>query len=297
MAQVLVCACGKRLKVKDEFTGRRVACPACRQMIVVPAPPPATMESSVLSKPVDDETRSRAAEIRPLGWGIGILATSAALSLGLAIVMGGARFLWGFVTGFDIHHPERVWASAFHYRTRELFLAGAVGGALVGPLVFWALRLTGHWLAFPGLFKAQRDRDTKLLIAALEREQTAIRLGASRCLVTLALKGTNDASDTLVGLFALLDRSEGLELTRTSAQLGQLAPVASAHVPVLTRMLEHQNPVVRVVACVLLTHSGTSGRAALNGLKRLLDDPDETVRSHAENAINAITGKSVAGHP
>ncbi|MFN3685166.1 MAG: hypothetical protein ACK41F_14720, partial [Fimbriimonadaceae bacterium] len=32
--------CGKPLKVKEEFAGRRTSCPQCKQPIVVPAPSP-----------------------------------------------------------------------------------------------------------------------------------------------------------------------------------------------------------------------------------------------------------------
>src|SRR5690349_9470735 len=35
-------ACGKQLRVKDEFAGKRVKCPSCGQILALPSSPPAS---------------------------------------------------------------------------------------------------------------------------------------------------------------------------------------------------------------------------------------------------------------
>ena len=52
------CSCGKSLQVKDEHAGRRVRCPACSEILSVPAPIP---QFEVVE---DDEPAPRAAPIR-----------------------------------------------------------------------------------------------------------------------------------------------------------------------------------------------------------------------------------------
>lgn len=37
MAIVVQCTCGKRLSAKEELRGKRVKCPACQQLLTVPA--------------------------------------------------------------------------------------------------------------------------------------------------------------------------------------------------------------------------------------------------------------------
>jgi DNA-directed RNA polymerase subunit RPC12/RpoP len=36
MAIKVACACGKKLSVKDEHAGKRVKCPACGSVLVIP---------------------------------------------------------------------------------------------------------------------------------------------------------------------------------------------------------------------------------------------------------------------
>jgi hypothetical protein len=43
---VVVCSCGKRLKVKPELAGKKVKCPGCSGVLVVPAPKPAVAEAT-----------------------------------------------------------------------------------------------------------------------------------------------------------------------------------------------------------------------------------------------------------
>jgi DNA-directed RNA polymerase subunit RPC12/RpoP len=36
MAIKLTCSCGKRLRTKDENAGKRLKCPACRSIVLIP---------------------------------------------------------------------------------------------------------------------------------------------------------------------------------------------------------------------------------------------------------------------
>ena len=55
MAISITCACGKTLRVKDELAGKRVRCPGCGQVSVLPAPAPTApgIAPPVLVEPTD----------------------------------------------------------------------------------------------------------------------------------------------------------------------------------------------------------------------------------------------------
>jgi hypothetical protein len=46
----LLCPCGRSLKAKDEFAGRKVRCPECRAILEVPAPVREEVEEDVLEE-------------------------------------------------------------------------------------------------------------------------------------------------------------------------------------------------------------------------------------------------------
>lgn len=40
MSLLIECACGQKLKVRDEFAGKKVKCPKCGKVVTAPVPPP-----------------------------------------------------------------------------------------------------------------------------------------------------------------------------------------------------------------------------------------------------------------
>lgn len=60
----LTCTCGRTLRVKDEFAGRKVRCPACQDVLAVPKPAAVEEEAGelLLAEEADD---APAAETKP----------------------------------------------------------------------------------------------------------------------------------------------------------------------------------------------------------------------------------------
>jgi hypothetical protein len=300
----LHCGCGKRLQVKPELAGGQVRCPGCRQILLVPGPPPSAPggisggspspiagEATPVSLTVDGEARIRAAAIAPYRyWQAIVLGT---VCFGLAL--GGIFFVRGFVTGF-LEDPGAgtAWRRATNYETRNAFIAGLVTGPLGGLLLLLAGRKIGHPLAFPAFRKARRDKDAAMLLAALQDHRHEVRRAAAEILTELAVDDRSLAPATLEGLFALLAESQGYGMVRVSGLLGMLAPVASAGVPVLSKSLASPEATVRSVACVLLGHCRDAAGQAVPQLTRALQDPDPAVREAAAKAIAMLAPGKLA---
>jgi hypothetical protein len=67
----LSCQCGRSLRVKDEFAGRKVKCPSCAAVLAVPKPEPEPVPSeedeayNVLSEDSGEEARPRSGKYQP----------------------------------------------------------------------------------------------------------------------------------------------------------------------------------------------------------------------------------------
>jgi hypothetical protein len=55
MSLVIACACGQKLKVRDEFAGKKVKCPKCGNVLIAPAPPPVEEEPVELLEMIEEE--------------------------------------------------------------------------------------------------------------------------------------------------------------------------------------------------------------------------------------------------
>lgn len=53
MSLVIACACGQKLKVRDEFAGKKAKCPKCGNVLT--APPPAEEEPAELLEMIQEE--------------------------------------------------------------------------------------------------------------------------------------------------------------------------------------------------------------------------------------------------
>jgi len=51
MAIAFNCACGKHLKARDEFAGRKIKCPSCQTILVIPAATPAVVSVPTAPEP------------------------------------------------------------------------------------------------------------------------------------------------------------------------------------------------------------------------------------------------------
>ena len=64
----LTCGCGRSLRIKDEFAGRRVKCPGCGEVLAVPLPEveeEGAAEVLLAHSPDDDEPRRSAIRAEP----------------------------------------------------------------------------------------------------------------------------------------------------------------------------------------------------------------------------------------
>lgn len=74
MAIVVPCSCGKQLRTKEEFAGKRIKCPSCGKVLTVPKPHPEPEEEPPMVEAVEEEppvnTKSaprKAPQVEPAG--------------------------------------------------------------------------------------------------------------------------------------------------------------------------------------------------------------------------------------
>lgn len=67
MPIVIQCSCGKQLRVGDDLAGKKVRCPACKEVLTAESAPAVEEEPPVLEMEEEEQPRQRLQAERPSG--------------------------------------------------------------------------------------------------------------------------------------------------------------------------------------------------------------------------------------
>ena len=308
---VLVCDCGRKLRVKSELAGKRVKCPGCSARLKVPGEPPAAAAAETASGPAEETRQAKLADVVAEA----VRETPPELEappLKRVLKMMAYRRVSQLLKNKKLSGSES--ADKRKKAIEELVAAeDARGVELLLPL------LTDEWIsvreaAAIGLGKLRDPRAATPLLERLNDDSPEVRraalnalghVGDVRAVKPLLLAGLEDphvrftASESVARLgkvairplMKLAEQGDGGLRLEVAVALGKIQGAEA--VGTLAQLLRDRHSVVRAHAAEALGKIG--GEDAAQALLKGLTDDDPSVRSNAAAALGKIADKRTAG--